>query len=357
MRRSTKRPRWAAILGGVVLGVMAGAVHAAGELRVLNWQGYGTDEEWAVQLFEERTGFKVVHDNFNSEQEMLTKLRTSPGAYDVVLINSAYTCDAAREGLIQPIDAGMIGNFGDLSDNMRNSPMLNCDGSVHGVAWVWGVTSFAYNTEKITPRPDSIEILWDPAVAGRVGWRDDSVEAVSFAAIALGQDPNDPSDLDAVRDKLLALKPQIRTFWSSEDEWNKHLAGDQFDIATYWSGSASRSKTAFGLPVEFVIPAEGAIGWLDGLSVATGAPNADAAHAFIDFMVSPEFYVRWDTEVGAPASANAAANSELPADAFNRSVLGDPETVKRLHFMAPLGDDKREQFLEIWEEVKTQLAQ
>ena len=53
-------------------------VHAAGELRVLNWQGYGTDEEWAVTIFEERTGFKVVHDNFNSEQEMLTKLRTSP---------------------------------------------------------------------------------------------------------------------------------------------------------------------------------------------------------------------------------------------------------------------------------------
>ena len=66
---------------------------------------------------------------------------------------------------------------------MRDSPMLNCDGKVHGVAWVWGVTSFAYNTEKIASRPDSIEILWDPAVAGRVGWRDDSVEAVSFAAM------------------------------------------------------------------------------------------------------------------------------------------------------------------------------
>ena len=240
---------------------------------------------------------------------------------------------------------------------MRDSSMLNCGGKVHGVAWVWGVTSYAYNTEKFAAPPDSIEILWDPAVAGRVGWRDDSVEAVSFAAIALGQDPNDPSDLDAVRDKLLALKTQIRTFWSSEDEWNKHLAGDQFDVATYWSGSASRSKTAFGLPIEFVIPKEGAIGWFDGLSVATGAPNADAAHAFIDFMVSPEFYVRWDTEVGAPASANAAANAMLPADAFNRTVLGDPETVSRLHFMAPLGDEKREQFLEIWEEVKTQLAQ
>ncbi len=344
-----------ALLAGVAFALSAAA--GAAELRVLNWQGYGTDEPWAVKRFAERTGVEVVHDNFNSEQEMLTKLRTSPGAYDVVLINSAFTCTAADEGLIQPIERAKITNFADLSPNMRDSAMLNCGGKLHGVAWVWGVTSFAYHTGKISPRPDSIEALWDPRFAGRVGWRDDPVEAVSFAAIALGQDPNNPSDLEAVRAKLLALKPQIRTFWSSEDEWNKHMAGGQFDIATYWSGSASRSKTAFGLPVEFVIPQEGAIGWFDGLSVAAGAPNADAAHAFIDYMVDPEFYVKWDTDVGAPASANARANARLPADAFNRTVLGDPENVARLHFMAPLSDATRERFLEVWEEVKTELAQ
>ncbi|MGH6873938.1 MAG: spermidine/putrescine ABC transporter substrate-binding protein, partial [Aestuariivirgaceae bacterium] len=54
------------------------------ELRVLNWQGYGTDEKWALEQFQQQTGIKVVHDYFNSEQEMLTKLRTSPGTYDVV---------------------------------------------------------------------------------------------------------------------------------------------------------------------------------------------------------------------------------------------------------------------------------
>lgn len=329
----------------------------AADLSVLNWQGYGTDEPWAVEIFAEQTGAKVVHDNFNSEQEMLTKLRTSSGAYDVVLINSTYTCEAAREGLIQPIDPKLISNFKDLSPNMRDSAMLNCDGKVYGISWVWGVTSMAYNTEKLTPGPTSIGALWDPANAGRVGLRDDSVEAVAFAAIALGQDPNNPSDLDAVRAKLLDLKSQVRTFWSSEDEWNKHMAAGQFDIATYWSGSASRAKTKFGLPVEFVIPTEGAIGWLDGLSIVSGAPNSGDAHKFIDFMVSPDFYVRWDTDVGAPASANGAANAQLPADAFNRAVLGDPAKVARLHFMAPLSDMQREKFLEVWEEVKTEFAQ
>jgi spermidine/putrescine transport system substrate-binding protein len=330
---------------------------AAGELHVLNWQGYGTDEAWALKMFEERTGIKVIHDYFNSEQEMLTKLRTSPGTYDVVLINNTFTEQAAKEGLLQPIDPGKITNFADLTPQLRDSPRFNIDGKLYGLAWLWGVTSFAYNTEVIKDRPDSIEVLWDPKYAGHVGWRDDAIESVQMAALATGQDMNNPADLDKVKEKLQALKPQIKTFWSSEDEWNKHMAAHDYDIAVYWSGSAARSKKAFKLPVEFVVPKEGAIGWYDGLSIAANAPNPEGAHQFIDFMVSPEFYVKWDTDVGAPASANAKANAQLPADAMNRTVLGDPEIVKRLQWMAPMSDEQKAKYQELWDEAKTYFAQ
>jgi len=360
-RRGSSRRNFARYLiaGGLALavgGLAAGHAAAAKDLHVLNWQGYGTDEAWATKLFEERTGCKVVHDYFNSEEEMLTKLRTNPGTYDVVLINSSYTQGAAKDGLIQPIDTSKITNWKDLAPKLRDSPYLNTDGKTYGLSWVWGVTSLAYNTDDIKTKPDSIQALWDPAYAGKVGWRDDPVESVAFGAIATGQDPNNPADLEKVKAKLLALKPQLKTFWSSEDEWNKHLQGGDFEIATYWSGSAARSKKAFHLPVEFVVPKEGAIGWFDGLSIATNPPNLDCAEKFLDFMVSPEFYVKWDTDVGAPASANDAANAKLPADAFNRVVMGQPGMQERLFYMAPLTDEQRKQFTELWETVKTDLG-
>ena len=339
----------------VFFGLLDGPAMAA-EVLVLNWQGYGTDESWGLELFEQRTGYTVVHDNFNSEQEMLTKLRTSPGTYDVVLINSAFTAQAAEEGLIQPIDQASITNFNDLDANLRENAAFRIDGKLYGVAWTWGVTSIGYNEDKIANPGTSIEILWDPANAGHVALRDDAVEAVSIAALATGQDMNDPADLDAVREKLRALKPQIKTFWSSEDEWNKEFSAGTFTVATYWSGSASRSKKAFGLPVGFLIPDEGAIAWLDGLSIAAGAPNPDGAAKFIDFMISAEHYVRWDNDVGPPASANAVATSQLPADAFNRRVLGDPKATANLQFMMALPDERREAFLELWEEMKTYYA-
>lgn len=326
-------------------------------IRVLNWQGYGTDEAWALEIFEEKTGIEVVHDYFSSEQEMLTKLRTNPGTYDVVLINSAYTAQAATEGLIQPIDTANMANVGDLSPGMRDNENLVINGKTFGVAWVWGLTSFAVDSNDFPEPPESIEALWDPANAGRIGWRDDAVEAVQFAAIATGQDINNPHDFDVIRDKLRALKPQIRTFWTSENEWNQFMSAGEFDIATYWSGSASRAKTNFNLPVEFVVPKEGAIGWLDGLSIATGAPNAAAGEKFIDWMIDPAFYVRWDQEVGAPASANAKANAQLSEEAFNRAVLGNPEKVAKVQFMGPMDDALREKMLELWQETKTYLQQ
>lgn len=337
-----------AILAGTM---MAGSVQAE-ELHVLNWKGYGTDETWATAAFEAKTGHKVIHDYFNSEQEMLTKLRTNPGTYDVVMINAAFTGQAIGEALIQPIDLGRISNAAGLAPEMAKSDLLNVNGAAYGVPWVWGVTSVAVNDKAFDAPPSSLEVMWDAAHKGKVVLRDDALEAVQFGALASGQNINDIQDLDKVRDKLASLMPQIRTFWSSENDWNQMAASGQIDIGTYWSGSASRAKTSFNLPVTFVIPQEGAIGWLDGLSIPAGAKNVEGAHAFIDFMIAPDFYVEWDQKVGAPVSANLQAVAGLDQTAFNRAVLGDPAVAARIQFQKPVSDEDRESYLKLWQELK-----
>ena len=149
--------------------------------------------------------------------------------------------------------------------------------------------------------------MWDEAHKGRVVIRDDAVEAIQFGAIATGQNINDIKDMDAVKAKLTSLMPQIRTFWSSENDWNQMVASNQIDVGTYWSGSADRAKTHFKLPVSLVIPEEGAVAWLDAWSIPVGAKNVAGAEAFINYMIDPGFYVEWVTKVGAPVSANDKA--------------------------------------------------
>ncbi|MBU2961302.1 extracellular solute-binding protein [Citreicella sp. C3M06] len=322
----------------------------ADEIRVLNWQGYGTDQDFATKPFEEATGHTVVHEYFNSEQEMLTKLRTNPGAYDVVMINATFTEQAAAEGLIAPIDTAALPNFDGIPAKFADDPMQKIDGAQYGVPWTWGLTSFAINAQSVDEAPSSIEALWDPKYEGHVSIRDDAIEAMQIGALATGQDINDIKDIEAVKDKLAALLPNLLTFWGSENDWNQSMASGQLDIATYWSGSAVRS-IAQGLEIEFVIPEEGAIGWLDALSIPATSEHKAAGEAFINWMIDPEFYVAWD-KAGSPAPANAKAAAALPEEAFNRRVLGDPEVLARVQFQVPVEDATKEQYLEIWQTLK-----
>ena len=128
--RITRR-RFVAGAGAIGLGAATGVLaapriaRADGKIKVLNWQGYGTDEAWAVEVFKKATGIKVVHDYFNSEPEMITKLRTNPGAYDVVLTN--YVVERRRlERRADPADRhrARSRNFGDLNPSLRDSALL-----------------------------------------------------------------------------------------------------------------------------------------------------------------------------------------------------------------------------------------
>lgn len=345
-RRSFLTMMGAAAAAGVSAPGMA---RAATTITVLNWQGYGTDEKWAVKAFADKTGIQVVHDYFSSEPEMLTKLRTNPGVYDVVLINSARSQQAAGEGLLTEVDFSKLPNASGLSSELRNHANLKTNGKIYGVPWVWGITALAIREGG--KAPSSYAALGDPAYAGRVALFDDAVTGVAIGAFLTGQDMNHPTNLAAITEKLKTFKPNVKLLWSSEDQWNKSFAAKEFDLSVYWSGASVRSRRNSKLPVEFVVPKEGGVGWLDSLSVPATARNPDAGRAFINYMIDPDFYVEWATKVGAPASANANAMEKLPADDLNR-VIHKPEYLKTMTLQSALADDQRQAFNNLWEEVK-----
>lgn len=339
------------IMGAAAAAGLAGPrlARAATSITVLNWQGYGTDEAWAVKAFTEKTGIEVVHDYFSSEPEMLTKLRTNPGVYDVVLINSARVSQVAADSLIVASDFSKIPNSAGLSPDLVNSANRKVNGADYGVPWVWGMTALAAREGGTVP--DSYSALGDPANVGRVALSDDAVSMVGLVALLTGQDPNKPTDLAAITDKLKSFKPNVKLMWSSEDQWNKSFAAKEFDLSVYWSGSSARSKRISKLPVQFIVPKEGALVWLDTLNVVSGSANPDAALAFINYMIDPAFYVEWATKVGAPASANTAAMDKLPADDLTR-LIHDPKYLKTSTIQAALTDEQREAFNNLWQEVK-----
>jgi spermidine/putrescine transport system substrate-binding protein len=323
--------------------------------RVLNWQGYGSDLPWVIEQFEKAHNVKVEHEYFSSLEEMLTKLRTSPGAYDAVLPNVAYLPAAIGENLVQPIDTAKLSNWQQLASRFQNLPEIRANDQIYGAPWTWGATAIAYNTEKISEPVTSINILWDPKYQGQVGWVDSAEDSMVLAAIAAGDPtPLQPTNMEAVQKKLEAAMPQIRTFWQTENEFNQLFQSGEITLGIFWSGSALNSIQTLNLPMKFVIPDEGAVGWIDTWAIPQGSKQADLAHAWIDLMISADFYTRWANEGGsAPVSTNTKALEQLPADAFNRAVMGDPKVAERLQFLSAVPDATRQEWTRIWETVKT----
>lgn len=353
-RRNTLKLMSGAVIAGAAFSAMPRMAFSAGKITVLNWQGYGTDEAWSIKAFAEKTGIEVVHDYYSSESEMLTKLRTNPGAYDLVVLNAARCAQATAEDLLQPIDFSKVPNAATIDANLRSNANFLKDGKGYAVPWVWGMTSLAIRDGM--PVPDSYKVLADPAYKGRVAMDDDAIICVAAGALMTGQDMNNPKDLGAIRDALKSIKPNVKLLWSTEDQWNKSFAAKEFDLSLFWSGGSVRSKRNSKLPVNFVVPKEGGIGWVDGLGIPASAPNAEGALVFANWLIDPTFYLEWATKVGAPASSNSAALATLPADDLSRQVH-KPEYLKTMGIMSALPDDRREAFNNLWQEVKAFYAE
>ncbi|MDD4570454.1 MAG: extracellular solute-binding protein, partial [Tepidanaerobacteraceae bacterium] len=270
---------------------------------------------------------------------------------DVILPNASILPVAVNEGLLEEINTNELENYADIFQKFRELPEGLKDDKVYAIPWVWGSTSIAYNTDMITDEINSIDVLWDEQYKGMIAFRDDFNDAVMSAAIALGQDPNNPSDLEAIKNKLKEQKPLNRTYWKTGDEWSKLFANNQIAVGLMWSGQAASMRQE-GAPIKFIVPKEGGIGWVDNWAIVKDAPNKDLAMKFIDYMISKEFQESW-VKQGGPAPVNSLAIEDLDEEFIQENCI-DLDTLEKLYFISYHGEDVKRTWNELWQEVKAE---
>lgn len=62
-----------------------------------------------------------------------------------------------------------------------------------------------------------------------------------------------------------------------------------------------------GEPIAFVVPEDGAIGWVDNWAIASGSQNEELAYAFINYMLSKDVQYTW-ASTGGPAPTNPGSS-------------------------------------------------
>ena len=175
------------------------------KLYVVNWKDYASDDEELMAAFEKEYNCEIVNTYMDSEEDLLTRLKTgAEGEIDVCLPNCTILPAAIEGGYLEQIDTSKIENFEKLFDRFKTQKeCLDADGNMYAVPFVWGSTAIAYNTDDVKEAPKSMKVLFDETYSGKIAFRDDYNDAIMAAAIVLGQDPNNPSDLDAIKDLLI----------------------------------------------------------------------------------------------------------------------------------------------------------
>ncbi len=323
------------------------------KLYVMNWKDYCSDNKELMKDFEEEYNCEIVNTYMESEESLLTSLKTAAdGEIDVCLPNCSILPAAIEAGLLKQIDTSKIENFDKLYDRFQNqAECVGSDGNMYAVPFVWGSTAIAYNTDLVKEAPESIDVLFKDTYKGKIAFRDDFNDAVMAAAIVTGQDPTKPEslDLDLIKKTLIAQKKLNKTYWQTGDEFSKLFVGGDTAVGLMWSGQTA-SMRANGEHIAFTVPQDGAIGWVDNWGIAAGTKNEDLAYAFINYMISEKVQAGWAT-AGGPAPANQAAAENLDPE-YAAACGMDEGSLNRLYFMVYLDGATKSAWNELWTEVK-----
>ena len=186
-------------------------------------------------------------------------------------------------------------------------------GQVYGVPFMWGPDPLIYDTTVFPKPPESWTVFWDPKYRGKISVWDD-LSTVYMAAQVLGYDKPDPSQLynlsdeqlDAVKKKLLELKPNIRKMWSTGGELTNLFQNHEVVAAMGWPLMTNQLRK-INFPVGETIPKENTTGWIDHLMITAGSENKELAYKFLEYMVEAQTQKKVTDVTGyTPANPQAA---------------------------------------------------
>ena len=348
--------RRAIILGIFALAFVCSACRKQEEtLSLLVWEGYADPS--FVRAFEESHHCRVVAAYMGSSDELVAKLHGgSASNYDVISPSSDVATSIVRAALAAPLDLSKIPSYGQLSAKLRDSPLVQANGQVYGVPFMWGPNPLLYDTTVFSQPPDSWSIFWDPKYRAKISvW--DELSTVYLAAQILGYDKPDPGhlynltdeQLEAVKKKLLELKPNIRKMWATGGELTNLFQNHEVVLAMGWPLTTNELRK-LNFPIGETIPKENTTGWIDHLMITAASRHKELALAFLEYMVEAKTQ-KLVTDVTHYTPANPGAAQFLTADEKKGLHLDDPGAyMQRIYFWQDV--PRRAKYNEIWNEVK-----
>jgi len=317
----------------------------APELILLDWE----DDIFPELLagFTQETGVRVTLNTYTSSAEARQRLLAGEAADLAVLDNENLPALIAAERLL-PLEPSRLPNFRHISPGFRD--LVVDPENRYSVPFTWGTTGLVYRRGQVDPPPQRWADLWDEANAGQVFLWDARRTVIGATLKALGYSANseDPAALEAAAAylrRLRALPPQPY----HPPALAEAFRSGQARVALAWVGDYLLARQS--LPdLEYVLPAEGSVLWMDHYVIPRSARYPEWAHRLLDYLLRPEVSARLSQE-GGWASANEAAWPLLQADEATRALIYPPaEALRGAELLMPLDAQTEAMYNQIWEQ-------
>lgn len=340
----------------ILLVLFSGTSWGSGDLKIFTWSEY-MDEENMPDDFEKTTGIKVHLDMYESNEEMMAKLQAGGlGQYDLIIPSDYIIPSLINLNLLTPLDHTKIPNMKNLGKKFK---AVSFDpGNKYSVGWQWGTVGLMYDKTKVSERDvTSWSILFDLEKKMGAFYLIDSVrEMLGIALIYLGYDFNSaiPKELKAASDLLIRTKKRANCLGFKGGVGGKNdVISGVAAAAIVYNGDAiqtvSKAPERFG----FIVPKEGGEIWIDSMCIPAKAPNADAAHKWINWILDPKVGASLSNYNQYATPNDAAIPYITPEDLKNPGIWPTPEIMKTLYFVKDLGKDNKI-IDQAWTRVKSQ---
>lgn len=279
------------------------AFSSSGELNLLMWSDEFPDP--VIPNFEKASGIKVNQTPFSQNEEQINKLQATGGeGFDLCQPTINRAPQYKDLNVLAPFDTSKLTNASNILPSMMDNAnkLWTWEDGQYYMPHCWGSEALSYRTDlyKGDPTQLSYGSLWDEGVKGHVQGRPHSY----LLSIGLWWDGNgkmpsnrmldgykDEDSFKKVWDPILAFaienKAFVKQFWDSADNTKSGLMENDVWIGLTWDGPPLSLKKE-GKPVNYTAPKEGAIAWVDGLSLMKSAKNVDQVYAFLNYLHTPE---------------------------------------------------------------------
>jgi spermidine/putrescine transport system substrate-binding protein len=317
-----------------------------------NWPAYIDPTEdglvGTVDRFMEATGIDMRYtEAYNDNNEYFAKIRPILGNGDkidpdIIAPTGWMAGRLLTLGWLDKLPLDQVPNAANLRADLQNAAWDPT--GEYSLPWQTGFAGIAYNIDVTGRELTSVDDLFDPEFAGKVGALTEMRDTIGLLLMAEGINISTLTTFEEAAPAFERLEKaksdgQIRRFHGND--YFDDLSNGNFAATIGWSGdvaSLARDNPA----VRFVFPETGATAWADTMVMPKGAENVDAAAQWMNFVYDPVQAAQIAAWVGyvSPVEGVRAELEKLDPDLAEDPLLFPDEAIlAQTQTFAQLPDD------------------